>query len=74
MVFIKKIEIELKPEDIKQKLMMLVINTPTNILVKSLIKLGFKGKLETNPMKKVLQILQNFKTMQKLIDELESPQ
>lgn len=71
---IKKIEIELKPEDIKQKLMMLVMDTPTNILVKSLIKLGFKGKLENNPMKKVLQILQNFKTMhsmQKLIDELE---
>lgn len=67
-------EPELKPEDIKQKLMMLVLNTPTDILVKSLIKLGFKGKLETNPMRQMQQIQQNFKTthsMQELIDVLE---
>jgi len=75
---IKKIEIEQKPEgsyeEVKQKLMMLLMSTPTNILIKALIKLGFKGKLETNPMRKMLQIAQNFKTiytMQELIDELE---
>jgi hypothetical protein len=64
-----KKEIKVQEEDFDQisgRLQQLVLLTPTPILVKALVSLGFKGKIPGQAILKVMAILQNFNTIPKM--------
>ena len=71
---------ETPPEDddfdkISSKLQKLLYSSGQKKIIKALLKLKFKGRIQTNPMLRTLQILQNFNTIDKmknLIKELEA--
>ena len=69
----KKPEIEEDYDDISNTLQQLIFSTSTPKMANVLAKLNFKGRLQSNPMLKAMQILQNFKTipqMKQLINKI----
>lgn len=70
----KKKEVVENPDIISGKLQQLLFITPINKIKEALIKLNFKGKLQTNKILLVQQLLQNFITvemMKKLISAID---
>ena len=67
-------EEEENPDIISNELQRLLFVSGTEIIKNSLIKLKFKGRLQTNPIMRNMQVLQNFNTIEKmkeLIKELK---
>jgi hypothetical protein len=60
-------EIE-NPDIISNELQRLLFVSGTEKIKNALIKLKFKGRLQTNPIIRNLQILQNFNTIEKMIE------
>jgi len=64
-------------DTVSGKLQQLLYKTNQTKIIKVLNDMNFKGKIQTNPMLRTMQILQNFNTiekMKKLINELEEPE
>ena len=62
-------------DEISGKLQQMIYQTSNDKMVRALSKLNYKGKLETNPIQKVMRLLQNFKTiaqMKGLITAIEN--
>ena len=60
-------EIE-NPDIISNELQRLLFVSRTEKIKNALIKLKFKGRLQTNPIMRNMQILQNFNTIEKMIE------
>jgi hypothetical protein len=60
-------EIE-NPDIISNELQRLLFVSGTEKIKNALIKLKFKGRLQTNPIMRNMQILQNFNTIEKMIE------
>jgi hypothetical protein len=68
-------EEEENPDIISNELQQLLLSSGQQKIVKALLNLNFKGRLQTNPILRTYQILQNFNTvekMKKLIKELKA--
>jgi hypothetical protein len=68
-------EEEENPDIISNELQQLLLSSGQQKIVKALLNLNFKGRLQTNPILRTYQILQNFDTvekMKKLIKELKA--
>ncbi len=67
---IKEVVKEKQPADdfdaISQKLQQLIIVTPIKDIQKALLKLNFKGRMQTNKILLSMQLLQNFNTIEKM--------
>ena len=50
-------------DDISSKLQQLIYITPIDKVKKALVKLKFKGRIQTNPIMLNMQLLQNFKNI-----------
>ena len=64
-------------DDVSGKLQQLLFKSGQSKIIKALKGLNFKGRLQTNPILRVQQILQNFNTIKKMksvISELEEPE
>ena len=66
---VKEVKIK-QPEDdfdtISHKLQQLIIATPIKDIGKALLKLNFKGRMQTNKILLNMQLLQNFNTIEKM--------
>ena len=56
------------PDIISNELQRLLFVSGTEKLKNALIKLKFKGRLQTNPIMRNMQVLQNFNTIEKMIE------
>ena len=68
-------EEEENPDIISNELQQLLFSSGNQNIIKALVKLNFKGRLQTNPILRNMQILQNFNTLEKmksLIKELKA--
>ena len=66
---------EENPDIISNELQQLLFMSGQENIIKALLNLNFKGRLQTNPILRTYQILQNFNTvekMKKLIKELKA--
>ena len=66
---------EENPDIISNELQQLLFSSGQKNIIKALLNLNFKGRLQTNPMLRNLQLLQNFNTIEKmktLIKELKA--
>ena len=66
---------EENPDIISNELQQLLFMSGQENIIKALLNLNFKGRLQTNPMLRNLQLLQNFNTIEKmktLIKELKA--
>jgi len=66
---------EENPDIISNELQQLLFMSGQENIIKALSNLNFKGRLQTNPMLRNLQLLQNFNTIEKmktLIKELKA--
>ena len=67
---VKEVVKEKQPEDdfdtISHKLQQLIIATPIKDIGKTLLKLNFKGRMQTNKILLNMQLLQNFNTIEKM--------
>ena len=65
-----------QPEDdfdaISQKLQQLIVVTPIKDIQKALLKLNFKGRMQTNKILLSMQLLQNFNTIEKMKNLISS--
>ncbi len=65
-----------QPEDdfdtISKKLQQLIFVTPIKDIQKALLKLNFKGRMQTNKILLNIQLLQNFNTIEKMKDLINS--
>jgi len=68
----KKVNNQDDYDNISQELQNKIFLTSTSNLVKVLANLGYKGRLHTNPILKVQQILVNFKTVDKMKELLKA--
>jgi hypothetical protein len=62
----KKEEKEENFDDLSSKLQKLILLTKIEDIIKVLVKLGYKGRIQNNKMLMTLQILQNFNTIDKM--------
>ena len=67
---VKEVVKEKQPEDdfdaISNKLQQLILVTPIKDIQKALLKLNFKGRMQTNKILLNMQLLQNFNTIEKM--------
>ena len=67
---VKEVVKEKQPEDdfdaISNKLQQLILVTPITDIQKALLKLNFKGRMQTNKILLNMQLLQNFNTIEKM--------
>ena len=72
---IKKQEPTKKPiddyDDISNKLQQVIFITPLDKIRSALLKLNYKGKIQTNKVLMNMQILQNFKSIEKMKELLK---
>ena len=73
----QKKQIEENPDIISNDLQQLLFISGNEKIKKALMKMNYKGRLQTNPVLRNLQIIQNFNTpdkMKELIQELKTNQ